>query len=507
MTSDRCTDDRGGDASDAFEPERGVERKETVGPDLRRRNYLRGLAALGAGGALTGMASSASATTSQQMTDLFSQYGTVIDVVEAGADNTGNQSITPILDEHAADDTLLVFPPGTYYMDDEFRFCGFNHFGLVGNDATIVPADYYHFNGPNYRLFRLGVYHNPGTDLLVKDLTIDQTASDTGIRTIEAQVSDGLEVSNVTIDGKHDSGTWGPGLFDVMDPDGTGHVEGFRAPDGGEWVSNTPNDGNLWRGPTGIMVSRYHRGTVVLKDCELGGFPDNGIYAGNANGTVVVDGGTFKNSHASNVRLGGYHSRVTGATVVIDENPEHFTNQRAIRLDQGSWLQVEDVTIRLEKPNGNAISVLDGVESARIAGSSITISTDRYNHGIVVSSNAGPTYIQHTDIDMDTSGNALLLHGADGAGEIGVNYVNITGNASGRAFRNAIRVERDNCQFRYVTVDQPGSYYRRAMEIDADDCLVYKGSYKSTHHPIIVNDAGEWIQEIYDKYDRAAGHT
>ncbi|MGM0591273.1 MAG: hypothetical protein ACQETI_06535 [Halobacteriota archaeon] len=456
---------------------------------------------LGVGLSATGVVSTTArrgaGATPERIEQLRNQYGTVVDVVEAGADNTGSESVTGVLDAHRGDDTLFIFPPGEYRMDEEFRHTGFTHFGIVGRDATIVPANYHDWmNGYERRLFRLGVYHNPGTDLLVEGLTVDQTAPDTGIRAVEAQVADGLVVRDVDVVGEHDSGTWGPGLFDVMNPSGTGVVERFTAREGGAWVSNTPNDGNLWRGPTGIMVSHYHRGTVELVDCELGGFPDNGVYAGNAKGTVVVDGGVYRNSHASNLRIGGHHSRIEGATVIVDENPGLFTNQRGIRLDRGSWLQVLDTTIRLERPNGNALTVLDDVESALVRGVDIVQQTAETNQCLVVEELAGPTYIQDTTVEMHGSGNAIEIRGADDPGEVGVVNVTVTGPAPGTHFRNAIRCERNDCEFRNLTIDQPGDDYRRALEINADDCLVYNSRLQSSHHPIIVNGTGAWIESV-----------
>ncbi|UPV76847.1 hypothetical protein M0R89_20480 (plasmid) [Halorussus limi] len=465
---------------------------------ISRRGYLASLTRAGLlGGVSPALVGRASAASTDRIEQLKDQYSTVVDIADAGADDTGAESITPVLDAHAGDDTLFVFPQGRYRMNEEFRHCGYDHFGMVGDDATIVPGDYYEFEGPNRRLFRLGVYHDPGRDLHVEGLTVDQTAPDTGIRAIEAQVSDGLTVRDVDVVGKHDSGTWGPALFDVMDPDGTGTVEGFRAPAGGEWVSNTPNDGDLWRGPTGIMVSRYHEGTVELVDCQLGGFPDNGVYAGNAKGTVIVRRGVFRNSHASSLRIGGHHSKIVGATVIVDDNPDHFDNQRGIRLDQGSWLQVLDSTVRLDKPTGNGITVLDDVESAKIHNSSVIQRTDRTNQAIVVEDEAGPTYVQKVHVDIHGSGNAVEIKGGDRPGEVGVSDVRVTGPASGSVFRNAIRCERANCEFRGLEIDQPGSDYRRALEINADDCLVYGGTFETTHHPIVVNGTGAWIESAY----------
>ncbi len=137
---------------------------------------------------------------------LLDSFGTVIDMVEdAGADPTGNESINPLLEKRADDDTVLVFPPGRYRMNRQFHFTGFNNFGIYGKwNVTIVPDNYYDFDDGgdwNYRLFRLGVDYAPGKDLLFKNITVDQTAKNTGIRVLDAAVSDGLKVRNVN--------TWG----------------------------------------------------------------------------------------------------------------------------------------------------------------------------------------------------------------------------------------------------------------------------------------------------------
>src|SRR6056297_2958482 len=93
-----------------------------------RRRFLRTTAAT-----LTATATGATAATTATATATVgssgsgatrSDYDTVIDVAEAGADPTGEESITPVLDRlcnDGATDTLLRFPPGTYAMDEMFR--------------------------------------------------------------------------------------------------------------------------------------------------------------------------------------------------------------------------------------------------------------------------------------------------------------------------------------------------------------------------------------------------
>ncbi len=455
---------------------------------IGRRKFMGAVGATAAGATLFSSQNAKAATT----TSIEDGYSRVIDIVEdAGADNTGTESITPILRKYAGDDTLIKFPPGRYYMDSQFRFTGFRNFGLVGDDATLVPANYDEFDGPQYRLFRLGIYYNPGVDLRVQGFTVDLTAERTGIRAIDAMVDDGLFVDDITIVGRHDTGTFGPALFSITSPDGKGMVKRFRANDGGAWDENTPGD--LWRGPTGILCSQYHTGQIEFKDCELDDWPDNGLYAV-TNGRVIVNGGRYANSEAASIRLGGHDCIVTGAEVVVDKQNPQNQNQRGIRLDAGPNMAVVDTTIRLEKPNGHALTVMNDCESAYLRGLDISIG-DEVCHGIVVQSQAGPTEIVDTNIDIQRGGNAIQINGTD-AGKVHCEYVDITGNADGDSWRHAIRCNRNDCEFRVVNVNQPGDHFRRALVLNGDNVLVYRGKQAATHVPIVVNSAGAWIERI-----------
>ncbi|KMT45758.1 hypothetical protein EL22_28065 [Halostagnicola sp. A56] len=124
-----------------------------------RRSFLRASAIAGIAslGALTAASGSASA--------FHEGYDDVVNVVDAGADPTGSESITPVLEDIRADNTAFEFPEGEYYMDEQFRFTNYENIGFFGHDATIIPANFYDFHGPQFRLFRLGTYLNPGKRL------------------------------------------------------------------------------------------------------------------------------------------------------------------------------------------------------------------------------------------------------------------------------------------------------------------------------------------------------
>ncbi|WP_312910358.1 hypothetical protein [Natronosalvus caseinilyticus] len=458
-----------------------------------RRSYLKGCL-VGAGSALA-----LSGVTSASDDTLEDQYRTVIDVTEEGADDTGNESVTPVIQRLVDDDTLLKFPEGRYYMDEQVRFTSFENVGLVGDRATLVPANYHNFQGPQYRLFRFGTAKNPGRDLHFEKFTVDQRAKDTGIRVINAEVEDGLYVGRIGIYGLHDSGTWGPGLFNVLEPSGTGLVECFRAYGGGIHVDETPNSGNMWRGPTGIHVNNHH-GSLVLRDCTLGGFPGTGLYESTENGALDIQGGYFENSATASIRLAGARASINDAVIVVDDNPSYAAGQHPIRVDKGGTFEIDGVEIRMPKPNGDAIRIMDGVNSTSIANTSISIG-NRENSGIRLDSGGGPMSAENVDIDIDGSGYAFRLLGDD-EDVVTLRDVAITGDASGSPLRHTVFCERSNCRFHNLSIDQPGED-RGGLELRGDNYQITESEFRTDHIPVVVNGSDDVV--IEDSYSESYG--
>ncbi len=447
-----------------------------------RRSFLRTTAASVVGSGLLGTAAA---------TGIEDQYRSVIDVADAGADTTGEQSVSAVLQGLVDDETLLKFPEGRYFMDEQVRFTDFENFGMVGDDATLVPADYKTFDGPQERLFRLGTMDRPGRDVLVENFTVDQRAAQTGIRAFEVTVSDGLTVRDVDIVGYHDSGTWGPGLFRIVDSDGSGQVERFRAPDGGAWETEAP--GNLWRGPTGILANN-NDGHLRFKDCVVDDFPDNGLYA-TGSGSIEVIGGKYHNSGTVNVRLDTDTGSIHGAEFVVDESSWYHDSQVPIRVQDGNWFDIQNVSIDLERPNGDAIQFKSGAGGGYVGNSEITIRNEPAS-GVLVAPSAGQTYLEDVDVDMDSSGNAVRILGDD-PGEVIVQGGRISGEAPGTALRNAIRCERDNCEFRDITMDQWGDGKRSGLALTGESSIVYDCEFRVNHRPITAIGDDIWIQGCY----------
>lgn len=283
-----------------------------------------------------------------------SEYGNIVNMVEAGADPSGDSSILSTVREVADDDTLLKFPEGTYRMDGQLRIVDYERFGMVGTgDVTIdvAPTDGY--------VFKLGTYRRPTGDLHVENFTADISSSNTGGRIFECQAAENLYVSDITIEGEHDTPSKGPLLAGLQNGTGEGIVQNYSAPDGGPDVSG----GN---GGTGLLVSHYNQGTLTISNVEIGPFPDNGIYCSNRGGTVHVEDSYVENANVAGVRLSGDNSSIEGCEFVYNEDIPGFGGQRAIRLDYGSDLVVRDVAITMDVSITEALRVMPDVTSATI---------------------------------------------------------------------------------------------------------------------------------------------
>ena len=291
------------------------------------------------------------------------RFGTVVNLAKAGADTGAGESIVPLLEEHLADDTLVYLPSGRYRMDALVRHVEFDNFGIVGDDAVIVPPD-----GHDSTFFDIG---RPGraSNLLFEGITFDFRAKNTGARPLSAQVDDGLVVRDLAVKGTQDAGN-GMLRVDVTSPEGSGLVERLHLPDGAA-VGTSSN---------GCFVGDGHRGVVRLKDCRIVGFPDNGLYGDPERGTVEVVGGLYANSDISNVRVGN-DSVVRGVHIRCDDVPDAYENVRGIRLTHGADVLVEDCEIEMRNvpSSGGGITFGNGLAAATVRNTDITVDVDSIN--------------------------------------------------------------------------------------------------------------------------------
>jgi hypothetical protein len=323
-----------------------------------------------------------------------------IDVTAHGVDNSGNSSVTGAIQSLAQNNRILYFPDGEYYFDSAVRFVGFQNFGLIAADGARfvpAPASQYDAPGQSVNMFTLGVPDSPGRNLHVENLTFDFSANNTGVRGLHASVADGLVVRDVNVTGQHDTGTFGPVNTDIVDSNGSGVVENLSLPDGA--VHNDHTSSRLHTtgmGPSGLNITSHHTGTLTVRNAEINGFPDNGLYAASPNGTVTVEGGSFRNNNVASVRLMGQGSSVSGSRIVIDNGPAGFGAQRAIRLNNGQNLEIRNVDIEVTSSLHDVIRVLPGTNSAIIEDVSMHI--PGANWGVAVTSGASSVNINNIDV-------------------------------------------------------------------------------------------------------------
>lgn len=346
------------------------------------------------------------------------RYTSVKNLLSLDVDPTGKQPVDRKIRKALDNDTLLYFPPGRYRITSEIQLPQFDHVGLVGPQATIVPEQ-----GYSGYLFSFG-RPSKARRFLFEGFTFDFRAPGTGPRAIQARVDDGLDVRDVTVRGRQDTDT-GLTRFDVTSADGTGKVTRLQLPDGGKPGTAA----------TGSLVGPSSTGHITFRNCYIAGFPDNGLYASPATGRVTVHGGTFANSGVANVRASA-PCLIKGVTVRCNRSVKGITNMRGIRLRGGAGAIVRDSTVEFLKVNHS-----DGA--------------------IVLADETGPARIKNTKVRIDTNGIPALLakrptsYEGNAKPSVDCKGLTVTGSAA-----EAVTVEiigRPDSRLADVCIDQTGA--------------------------------------------------
>lgn len=424
--------------------------------------------------------------------DVTDRFGTVVNMVEdAGCDPDGDEPCDRAFRDAAADDTLLLFPPGTYRFEETNRVFGLNNFGIFGDgDVTFeAPAG---INGQ-------WIVADRGRDLLFRNVTLDVTA-DNCAPTLKLGVQDGLDVRDVTVEGRgtrDDSAPRGEGgnppvgssfLPIVRSPDGEGVVERYVAETGGRIGTYNGGDGRA-----GVFIGQSHRGRIDLVDCHLEEFPNNGIYASRTTGAVNVEGGTFRNNDISQVRLGSRGKLYGNPTVEVDvtdvggpSDPDDFLNPRGVRLEGGQvnrdgevdpeGATVRDTTVRmLTAPSSPGIAVGNNGGAFTIESTTLTVVADGCPGIIAKTPDGGDHYQPPPEPHSGTIRDVRVIGGA----------------SSGRAIW---LINREGTELENVDIDQPGTdrdgiYVERSPNCTLRGCAVLTGRYPILIRPDREDDA------------------
>ena len=407
-------------------------------------------------GTPTAADSTATETPVQPTTDAQSRFDEVVDVTQVGGAADGSEPITEVLREHVADDTLVVFPEGTYAIGrlslSHLHNVGFHAAG--GADVTLVPA------APAAELGTTLLRLADVKRLSFRGIDFDFRQEGYGGMVYVLGTAD-FEFRDVRVRGQYPPNVSGF-RFEVATPDASATVENVHVPGGSVDGSDS----------VGMYVGHTHAGELTFEDCVIENFPNNGLYASTpgredglsgSNGPVHVRGGRFKNNNIANVRLGSTGSTVERATVVVDEVPPRHDNgldPRGIRMRAREGQVVEDCEVRI---------------SGRVPESS---------GGIVLHSEAGRATIRDSTVTVDTDGVPAInaLRPADSQQGPIVENVRVRGRA---ATQHAVDItERDGTRIRSSVVEQTGPERSGIRFEGSQDCLIADTQFDVTGQPI-----------------------
>ncbi|MFC7096874.1 right-handed parallel beta-helix repeat-containing protein [Halobaculum marinum] len=307
-------------------------------------------------------------------------FDDAVDLTTVGADPTGTEPIDDVVRSAVDSERLLYLPEGRYRLDETVVADGsegVDRIGLVGENATVVPAD-----GKDDVLFGFGA-GSPVDAAYCKGITFDFSAENTGGRPLLARASDAVLIEDVTVRGEADVDQ---DLFriDVTGSAGSGTVRRLRLPDG------APADTKV----TGCEVGDDNRGDLSFLDCEIAGFPDNGLYADPPHGSVRVVGGSYRNNGVAGVRVNAPDGDavIRGVHVRCDDADGAGENMRGIRLRGGRSVLVEDCFVELLEVTSSdgAITFASELGAATVRNCLIRVDTDGVN-AIRIKSPAGET--------------------------------------------------------------------------------------------------------------------
>lgn len=227
-----------------------------------------------------------------------------INVAEKGADPKGNTPIDDTINKHAAPNTELFFPEGTYLLDTFVS--DHDNLQFRGDNATLVPTNRQSMSN----WFEL---HSDG--FLMAGFEWDMRECDYPprfhlwgdnwtVKNIAVRGHVGTNGKNMDIHGVSFIRGW------VTDENGTGTFQNIYLADGS--------------GPPGARTNRRafliegaeQRGTIVFDRVWLEQWGENTLYANNHPGRTVVKNSHFENTNVG-LRLGG-DSLVKNCTFVRD---------------------------------------------------------------------------------------------------------------------------------------------------------------------------------------------
>lgn len=454
-----------------IEPEETESPNEESSLSLSRRSYLRlaGAAAAVGGVSATAPAMAALAAASYR----GYSFSNVVDMVaDAGCDNDGSTDCSDEIENYAADDTLLVFPPGDYRIANKVTLDGYTKVGLYGiGDVTFVWDSGFNRN-KDFELNNTTHFYYEGIDW---DITADTCPG------MFVMADQSFHLENIEIIGRGNGDANALNPF-ITNSDGLGLIRNFVAKTGSDWNTD---------GRVGVLVSRNkdgtarNYGTIRLEDCHLEEFENNGIYAGGSKGPVQVRGGVFRNNNRAGVRLAGPDSWIENAFIEADLSKARpgsnaTTTSNPVNL-RGIWWnsyfgktggEVRGCDIRVAGGTNS-----QGAIAFRDSGGAMTLKDTR----IEVHVNETPAlWAQPPDKNLVSSpyhvqgDNIQITHTGDGD------------QSAGDRYDNAVYLnDRDNSDFTNCSIEALGAEMNGFTFKDSGTCSVSDTAFDVTDSRII----------------------
>lgn len=361
---------------------------------------------------------------------LEDRFESVVDVVEAGADPTGEDPINQLLEDELDDDTVFFFPEGTYHVSGLMVIQSYSNVGIVGPEATLVPTE-------GQRGYWLIV--DDLADLLIEGVTLSNAAEATGVRT-RIMVSGGTNlVRNVSVTGFHDvSERTHAFTLQVNGSDTSLVLDRVEMSDGarnGTAIYTHPAD---------------DPGTLRLQNCRIENWYVQGLYGSPHGGPLYVVGGRYVNNGEAQIRVGGggtdTESVIRDVTVrVTDPEPaDRKTNIRGIWLKEGEGTLVENCDIEISNLSeyGSSGALVVGPEHGRATIKNTALRVDAPTFALAAPRPKEEDFVipslDHPPRNWDVSGE----------------NIRITGTASDQVA--LLLVGRPECSLRNLTIKQVG---------------------------------------------------
>lgn len=243
-----------------------------------------------------------------------------VNIVDAGADPSGEQPIDDVLASAAEDGMTVVFPPGRYRLG---QFEGhYADLTLAGRGATIVPTQ-------REALTNMLVVEGPNN--VVEGFLFDYR----NVKmppTITIYGPDGWVFRNCAFLGVQQTDLPQQTSYclypNVTESSGTGTIERVYMGQGSANPNQGDNRGGIWFGP-------HNLGTIRINGVWMEHWSENTIYCHNSPGDVVVENSFFRNTNSAGTRVGG--GTVLRNNTYVKDGPIPSQRWSGTRLMRGVW--------------------------------------------------------------------------------------------------------------------------------------------------------------------------